>query len=62
MQVRVLFFGALRDLSGRAADSLSLPEGSTLADLVSHYEQKIPKLKQFLPSLALSLNQQYAQS
>ncbi len=62
MQVRVLFFGALRDLSGRAADSLSLPEGSTLADLVSHYEQKIPKLKQFLPSLALSLNQQYAQT
>ena len=62
MQVRVLFFGALRDLSGRATDSLSLPEGSTLADLVSHYEQKIPKLKQFLPSIALSLNQQYAQA
>ena len=62
MQVRVLFFGALRDLSGHATDSLSLPEGATLADLVSHYEQKIPKLKQFLPSLALSLNQQYAQA
>jgi molybdopterin synthase catalytic subunit len=62
MQVRVLFFGALRDLSGHATDSLSLPEGSTLADLVLHYEQRIPKLKQFLPSLALSLNQQYAQT
>ncbi len=47
MQVRVLFFGALRDLSGHATDSLSLPEGSTLADLVSHYEQKIPKLSSF---------------
>ncbi len=62
MQVRVLFFGALRDWSGSSTDSLSLPEGSTLADLVSHYEQKIPKLKQFLPSIALSLNQQYARA
>ena len=62
MQVRVLFFGALRDWSGCSTDSLSLPEGSTLADLVSHYEQKIPKLQQFLPSIALSLNQQYAQA
>ena len=62
MQVRVLFFGALRDLSGHATDSLSLPEGATLGDLVSHYERKIPKLGQFLPSIALSLNQQYAQA
>ena len=62
MQVRVLFFGALRDLSGHATDSLSLPEGATLGDLVSHYEQKIPRLKQFLPSIAMSLNQQYAQT
>jgi molybdopterin converting factor subunit 1 len=62
MKVRVLFFGALRDWSGSATDSLTLPEGSTLADLVSHYERKIPKLKQFLPSIALSLNQQYART
>ncbi|HLH09243.1 MAG TPA: molybdenum cofactor biosynthesis protein MoaE [Terriglobales bacterium] len=62
MQVRVLFFGALRDWSGCASDSLSLPEGATLGDVVSHYEQRIPKLKQFLPSIALSLNQQYAQT
>jgi len=62
MQVRVLFFGTLRDWSGCASDSLSLPEGATLGDVVSHYERKFPKLTQFLPSIALSLNQQYAKT
>ena len=60
MQVQVLFFGQLRDLTGRHGDSLSLPEGSTLADLLAHYERGIPRLKDFLPSLAFSVNQQYA--
>lgn len=60
MQVRVLFFGQLRDLAGRHSDSLALPEGATLGDLLAHYEQGIPRLKEFLPSLALSLNQEYA--
>ncbi len=60
MQVQVLFFGQLRDLSGRHQESLTLPEGSTLADLLAHYERGIPRLKDFLPSLALSLNQDYA--
>jgi molybdopterin synthase catalytic subunit len=60
MQIRVLFFGQLRDLTGRHSDSLALPEGATLANLLAHYEQGIPRLKEFLPSLALSLNQEYA--
>ena len=38
MQVRVLFFGVLKDLTGRANDLLKLPEHATLADVVVHYE------------------------
>ena len=60
MQIRVLFFGVLKDLAGRANDSLSLPESATLEDVLSHYEQAIPRLKDLLPSLALSVNQEYA--
>ena len=60
MQVRVLFFGALRDLLGRSDDALTLPEGARLADLLNHYEAELPRLKDFLPAIALSINQEYA--
>lgn len=60
MQIRVLFFGMLKDLAGRPSDSLSLPENATLADVLNHYERAIPRLNQFMSSVALSVNQQYA--
>jgi len=60
MQVRVLFFGALRDLAGRNSDALTLPEGARLSDLLAHYEAAVPRLKDFLPAIALSINQEYA--
>jgi molybdopterin synthase catalytic subunit len=61
MQVRVLFFGALRDLVGRSNDALTLPEGARLSDLLAHYEAAAPRIKDFLPAIALSINQEYAQ-
>lgn len=60
MQVRVLFFGMLKDVVGRASDSLTLPAGATLADLLVRYEKEFPRLEGFLPSVALSINQEYA--
>jgi molybdopterin converting factor subunit 1 len=60
MHVRVLFFGMLKDLAGRADDSLDLPDGSAVRDLLTHYEERIPRLAQSLPSIALAVNQQYA--
>ncbi len=60
MQVRVLFFGMLKDVVGRASDSLTLPAGATLADLLARYRSEFPRLQQFLPSLALSINREYA--
>ena len=46
MQIRVLFFGVLKDLAGKPSDSLSLPETATLGDVLSHYERAIPRLKE----------------
>jgi MoaE-MoaD fusion protein len=60
MQVRVLFFGALRDVMGKASDSVQLPEGASLQTLLEHYLSQNPKLKAMVPSLALSVNQEYA--
>jgi molybdopterin synthase catalytic subunit len=60
MQIRVLFFGVLKDLVGKSRDSLSLPETATLGDVLRHYERIIPRLKESAPSLAMSVNQEYA--
>jgi molybdopterin converting factor subunit 1 len=60
MRVQVLFFGILRDLVGRASESLELHEGATVADVLEHYELRVPKLRGFMPSLAFSVNQNYA--
>ncbi|MGZ4811814.1 MAG: molybdenum cofactor biosynthesis protein [Terriglobales bacterium] len=59
MRVRVLFFGVLKDLAGKGSEELSLPEGATVSDLLSHYEQDA-KMKATLGSIAVALNQEYA--
>jgi len=60
VNVRVLFFGQLKEVAGCATDSVELAEGASIADLLAHYEKKAPRLKDFLPSTAISLNQEYA--
>jgi MoaE-MoaD fusion protein len=60
MQVRVLFFGILRDLAGKSSDSLQLPEASLARDVLTRYEAEIPALKKHLSSIALAVNEQYA--
>jgi molybdopterin converting factor subunit 1 len=59
MQVQILFFGLLKDLAGRGSDTLDLPDGATVQDVISHYG-KIPRWKEFMPTVALSVNQEYA--
>ena len=60
MRVQILFFGILKDVVGRASESLELEEGATVADVLEHYELQVPKLRGLLSSLALSVNQHYA--
>ena len=60
MQVRVLFFGSVREMLGRSSDILSLPDGTSLSELLDRYTAEKPELHRFLPSLALSVNQEYA--
>ena len=60
MLVRILFFGVLKDLAGQGGESLDLPEDSTLGDVLSYYEARIPRLKELASSIAMSVNQEYA--
>jgi molybdopterin synthase catalytic subunit len=59
MRVRVLFFGMLREMAGKAADEIELPEGASVREVIAHYQSQLPQLKQSLNSLALAVNQQY---
>ncbi|MGA8868467.1 MAG: molybdenum cofactor biosynthesis protein MoaE [Candidatus Sulfotelmatobacter sp.] len=60
MRVRVLFFGVLKELTGKAGDSLDLPEGASVRDVLAHYGAQTPRMKETLASLAVAVNQQYA--
>jgi len=60
VQVRVLFFGQLKDLAGHAEETLTLPEGATLADLLLRYRNGQERIMALLPSVALSINEEYA--
>ncbi|PYT03036.1 MAG: molybdopterin synthase [Acidobacteria bacterium] len=60
MQVRVLFFGMLKELAGHADESLTLPEDATLGDLLDQLERRTPRLKEMMASTAMSVNEEYA--
>jgi len=60
MLIRVLLFGQLKDMLGRAEDQVELPPDATLSSLVDHYSQNFPQFQAFAGSIALSINQEYA--
>lgn len=62
MQVRVLFFGILKDLAGRGSDSISLPEHATVSDVLQYYEQRLNANHALWSSIAISVNQEYARA
>jgi molybdopterin converting factor subunit 1 len=60
MNVRVLFFGSLKEICGIAPETVSLPDDSTLSVLLEQFRSSKPELQQFLPSIAVSVNLEYA--
>jgi molybdopterin synthase catalytic subunit len=60
MQIRVLFFGMLKDIVGRAEDRLTLEDGSSIGRLYDLYAERFPKLAEHSPSLLFSRNQEFA--
>jgi molybdopterin converting factor subunit 1 len=60
MQIRVLFFGVLKELVGRSNETIELPEGAKVEAVLRHYSRQTARFEAMLPSLALSVNQEYS--
>jgi MoaE-MoaD fusion protein len=60
MQIKVLFFGLTRDLTGFGEERLELEEGGRLDDLWRAYERRFPKLSEMSHVLVTAVNQEVA--
>lgn len=60
MRVRVLLFGQLKDIVGRAEEPLELESGATLSAVMAYYANRYPKFAGLSKSIACSINQEYA--
>ena len=61
MKIGVLFFGVLKDVLGRVGDTVDLPEGARVREVLVHFAHLAPELGAMLPSLAISVNGEYAE-
>ena len=59
MHISVLFFGILKDLTGRAADRIELPAGASAATVFEHYAVQFPKLRAMENRILLARNQEF---
>jgi molybdopterin converting factor subunit 1 len=62
LRVRVLFFGQLKEVAGRERDTLELPEGARVADLLRRYAEAKPALQPYYDAMAVALNQEYSEA
>jgi molybdopterin synthase catalytic subunit len=60
MRIDILFFGVLKDLVGRSADTIELHEGAFVQDVLTYYSREHPQLAAILPTLAISVNREYS--
>ncbi|WP_009962720.1 MoaD/ThiS family protein [Verrucomicrobium spinosum] len=60
MKVRVLYFSVLKDLTGIEEGEVTLTEGATVADLLTHLFQNWPTLQAWDTSLLVAVDQTYA--
>jgi molybdopterin synthase catalytic subunit len=60
MRVKVLFFGVLKDMVGKAEEWVELASGTTLETLFSRYSQRYETLKAKRPSILFARNQEFA--
>jgi molybdopterin synthase catalytic subunit len=60
MKIGVLFFGVLKDVVGRAGETVDLPKGARVRDVLFHYAREAPRFEAMMPSLAIAVNQEYS--
>lgn len=60
MVLRVLFFGQLKEIVGKAEEACLAPDDWRLEDLFASYADRFPGLGEFRTSVAAAINQDYA--
>ena len=60
MKIGVLFFGVLKDVIGRSGETVDLPEGARVREVLFYYAREAPRFEAMVPSLAISVNQEYS--
>ena len=60
MRVRVLFFGVLKDLVGRAEDVVEVAPGSTLGSVYASYTERFATLHDKRSSILFARNQEFS--
>src|SRR5579862_5299212 len=60
LHIRVLFFGLLKDICGRAEDQLDLPAGASAKSVFEHYARLYPQLSSMAASIVLARNHEFA--
>jgi molybdopterin converting factor subunit 1 len=60
MHARVLFFGMLKEIAGRAAENAEFPEGADLQSVFERYASQFPKFRQLAASIVVAHNQEFA--
>ena len=61
MQVKVLFFGQLKEITGRAEEEVQVEEGSDLERLVERYAGQFPRLAAMREAVVLARNCEFAE-
>jgi MoaE-MoaD fusion protein len=60
MKAKVLFFGVLREITGRASEDAEFASGASLADVFESYATRFPKLKPLAGNIVAARNQEFA--
>lgn len=60
MRIKVLFFGMLKDVVGRAEEELEVGPGARLQSVFTHYAERFPRLREMEGSVVLARNQQFS--
>jgi MoaE-MoaD fusion protein len=60
MRARVLFFGMLKEVVGRASEDAEFPTGADLRAVFESYASRFPKLRQMAASIVVARNQEFA--
>jgi molybdopterin converting factor subunit 1 len=59
VRVKVLFFGMLKDIVGRAEDHIEVADGARLESVFTRYARQFPRLTDLESSIVLALNQEF---